>query len=61
MEIGVVGLALTLVAALALVGWLAGELHPDDQRRLRPWLLVAGSAIAVIAALVIVRTIQLGL
>ena len=61
MEIGVVGLAATLVGLLALVGWLTADLHPADRLRTRPWFLVFGSAIVVIAILVAVRTIQLGL
>ena len=61
MEIGVIGLALTLVAMLVLIGWLVVDIDPVDRARTRPWFLVAGGAIVVFALLVVVRTIQVGL
>ena len=60
MEIGVVGLAATLVGMLVLLSWLVTDLHPDDRARARPWFLVLGSAILVFGALVAVRALQLG-
>jgi hypothetical protein len=60
-EIGVVGLAATLVSVLVLLVWLVADLHPDDRVRARPWFLVLGSAIVVFGALVAVRVLQLGL
>ena len=60
MEIGLVGVAATLVGMFVLLAWLVADLHPDDRARARPWFLVLGSAIVVFGVLVLVRTLQLG-
>jgi hypothetical protein len=60
LEVGVVGVAATLVGMIVLLAWLVADLHPDDRERARPWFLVLGSAIVVFGLLVLVRTFQLG-
>jgi hypothetical protein len=60
-ELGVIGLAATLVGLLVVLAWLVADIHPADRLRARPWFLVLGGAIVVFALLVAVRTIQVGL